>query len=429
MTDMQAAPIQGTAPLSTTIDVGHSSTAVGGGAPPAEKQAPPPPAKPETPADTMRAELARQREEEAKDAEKLKGEGDEAAKAAKAKLDDVEKAKDTDKTKSDPKRKDEEFADKAKPSYSHETDGPGGKQSDAEKLAAGQETADKSRQSEGRQHQEPPARFLPEARTKWANVPNEVKAEFHRVSEEYEGELSKAKQTSERYEPIRQFDEIAKQNGRELKDSLAKVVEIEQSIARNPVAGLDAVLREIGPRKADGSAVSLYEVAQSIARMTPQQYAQMVGGQQGQSQPRQQQADPEVAALKSELSEIKSSLAHQRAAPIIETFAASHTDYHALEEQIAAVLKSGVIDQIYGTGLSPAQKLEQAYRMAGGQSPSRSAPEPALVHSAAAADRPVDPDGAKSIRGAPTGGSDPDDDGDDVTDIGKLLRREARKLA
>ena len=276
----------------------------------------------------------------------------------------------------------------------------------AEKPAPGQEAADKSRQSEGRQHQEPPARFLPEARTKWANVPNEVKAEFHRVSQEYEGELTKAKQVTERYEPIRQFDEIAKQNGRELKDSLAKAVEIEQSIARNPVAGLDAVLREIGPRKADGSPVSLYEVAQGIARMTPQQYAQMIGGQQAQPQARQtQQVDPELAALKSELSEVKSTLAQQRAAPIIESFAASHPDYHAIEPQIAAVLKSGVVEQIYGSGLSPAQKLEQAYRMAGGSSPSQSQPEPAPQHSEApAAALPVDLDGHKSVRGAPTSG-------------------------
>ena len=419
MTDMTPAPIQGTAPISTTLDVGHSSTAVGGGAPPPEKVEAP---KVETPADTMRAELARQREEEAKEADKVKGQGEDAAKDAKAKLEADEKPKaepkDTDKAKADDKApaKAEEPADKADKSA-------------ADKPATGQEAADKARQSEGRQHQEPPARFLPEARTKWPNVPNEVKAEVHRVAQEYEAEISKGKQAAERYEPLRQFDEIAQKNGRELKDSLAKVVQLETALARSPVIGLEMILREIGPRKADGSPLSLYDVAQHVAKLTPQQFAQNMQGAAPQGRQQQPQPSPEVAALTKELNNIKSTLAQQQAAPIVQTFAASHPDYEALQPQIAAVLKSGVIDQIYGTGLSPAQKLEQAYRMAGGQSPSRSEPEPAPVHSEAPAARPVDPDGSKSIRGAPTGGSDPDDDGDDVTDIKELLRRESRKLA
>lgn len=423
MTDMSAAPIQGTAPISTTLDVGSNSIAVGGGAPPAEKQAPMPPAKPETPADTMRSELARIRDEEAKDADKVKGQGEDAAKAAQAKLDEAEKAKADKPAKVEPDAKAKAATDITEPADKAD-------KSAAEKPAAGQETADKSRQSEGRQHQEPPARFLPEARTKWANVPNEVKAEVHRVAQEYEGEIEKGRAVTERYEPIRQFDEIARSNGRELKDSLSKVVQIEQALARNPVMGLEMILREVGPRKQDGSPLSLYELAHQIAKLSPQQHAQNMQGAVPQAQQRQQQPAPQVKALEDRIAGLEGRLAQTTAHPIIESFKASHPDYASLETHIADVLKSGVIDKIYGSGLSPAQKLEQAYRMAGGQSPSRSEPELAPKHSEAPADRPVDPDGNKSIRGAPSGGSDPDDDSDDdVKDIGKLLRREARKLA
>lgn len=425
MTDMQAAPVQGTAPLSTSIDQGGAPIGgTGGGAVPltSEPKAEAP-AKPESAGDTLKGELARIREQEAKEAEKVKGQGEEAAKGAKEKLDEAEKAKpdakqpEPDKAKAEAPAKADEPADKADKSA-------------AEKPATGQEAADKSRQSEGRQHQEPPARFLPEARTKWGNVPNEVKAEVHRVAQEYESEIAKGKQATERYEPLRQFDEIAQKNGRELKDSLAKVVQIETALARSPVIGLEMILREIGPRKADGSPVSLYEIAQVIAKQTPQQFAQNMQGAIPQARQQQPQvAPPQVKALEDRIAGLESRLMASAGQPIIDAFRASHTDYDALEQQIAAILKSKVIDQIYGTGLSPAQKLEQAYRMAGGQTPSRSEPEPAPAHSAAAADRPVDPDGTKSIRGAPNGGKDPDDDGDDETDIRKLLQREARKLA
>jgi hypothetical protein len=56
------------------------------------------------------------------------------------------------------------------------------------------------------------------------------------------------------------------------------------------------------------------------------------------------------------------------------------------------------------------------------------APSQAREAPAVAKTVPSDDAGAKSIRGAPNG-QDPDDGDDDNTDIRKLLKREARKLA
>lgn len=279
----------------------------------------------------------------------------------------------------------------------------------APEAATAERGAPEERQSEGRKYSEPPARFLPEARQKWANVPNEVKSEFHRVSQEFEAEIQKHKAATERYEPIRQFDEIAKQNGRELKDSLTRVVQIENALARNPIAGLEAVLREVGPRKADGSHLSLLEVAQHIVQ-SPQTYQQAMQSSAPQMQA-QRAPDPvkqEVEALRQEIQMMK---AEQTVVPLITRFAETHPDYTALEDQIAKILDSGVVEKIYGTGLSAEQRLAEAYRMAGGRGPSSRSEEPAEVsaHSApVTASRPVDPDGQKSIKGAPTSGQSGD---------------------
>lgn len=305
---------------------------------------------------------------------------------------------------------------KAEESKAEKPRGEGGKfakaetaeadQSAAAKPATGQEGGER-RQSEGK-HSEPPARFLPESRAKWANVPNEVKAEFHRVSQEYEQEATKHKATVERYESLRQYDEMARNNGRDLKDSLVKMSQIEQALARSPVQGLEMILREIGPRKTDGSPVSLYELAQHVSKLTPQQYQQNIGYQQQQAQQRQPQSDPKVAQLEQTVSQLQGMIAAQQANPIIQKFASDHPDYHSLEQSIATVLKSGIIEQTKGSGLTPEQKLAEAYRIAGGQySPSHHAPQvqepPAPTH-APSQDRPVDPDGQKSVRGAPTNG-------------------------
>ena len=274
----------------------------------------------------------------------------------------------------------------------------------APEKAAAERGAPEERQSEGRKYSEPPARFLPEARTKWANVPNEVKTEFHRVSQELEGEITKYKQSSERYEQLRQYDDIARNNGRELKDSLAKVVEIETALSRNPIAGLDAVLREIGPRKADGSPLTLLEVAQHIVQ-NPQAYHSATSqvSQTVQSQPQAQQRNPEIEALRSEINSMK----QQAILPEIERFYDAHsiTPGSDIENALASVLESGVIEKIYGNGLSLTQRLSEAYRMAGGLPPSRSEPEVAAAPAPVVPQgRPVDPDGAKSIRGAPSAG-------------------------
>lgn len=371
--------------------------------------------KPQSIEDVLESESKRLKEADAEAEKSAKEKAETAVKDAKAKADEAAKGD----------KKDEEKAAQAKDEKGRfaKAEEPKADKGAPEKAATERSGTD-DRQSEGRKHAEPPARFLPEARTKWANVPNEVKAEIHRVSQEYEAEIQKHKAATERYEPIRQYDELAKSNGRELKDSLAKVTEVEQAIARNPIAGLEAVLREIGPRKADGSPLTLIEVAQHIVN-NPQSYHQAI---QAPVMPQQQQpqTNHEIEALRAEIQNMK---AEQTIVPLITRFAEANPDYHALEPKIAEILGSGVIEKLYGTGLSPEQKLAEAYRMAGGNPSSQSLLQAQAAHSEAEPARPVNPDaGKKSVRGAPSDGDDPASE-EPETDIREMLRKELRKLA
>ncbi len=394
-------PIAGAAPLSTTLDTNPAAGPVGQGAAPlTEKQ----PEKPESVGDTLRSELSRVREEEAK--EQAKAEADKAAKPeddGKAKPEEGKQGKPDKVRAEDGKfaKKDEEPADKAD-------------KGEPAKVAAERSAPEDNRQSEGRKYAEPPARFLPEARTKWANVPNEVKAEVHRINEEVEREIGAYKQSHEAYEAVREFDEMAKKANTTLRTALEQYTGIENLLRSNPAAGLARILHNIG--------------------LTPQQYAEHVikNPQVHQVQPAsrpapQQGPAPEVRELQEQIQEMKTQMASASVKPVIETFAASHPDYHSLEPKIVEILRSGVIENLYGTGLSPEQKLSEAYRMAGGSSPSRSEPEAAPAPAGASPARPVDPDGQRSIRGAPSGGHDPQDDVPE-TDIKALLRKELRKV-
>lgn len=268
---------------------------------------------------------------------------------------------------------------------------------------------------------EPPAKFLPDAKEHWRNVPRAVQRDIATLTAEHEREVGQYRESHERYQSIRQFDELARSNGRELKDSLARVNEIENTLQANPVAGLNRILMEIGPRKADGQPVSLYEVAEHIVRQGPDGYQRMVA-----QQPQQQQRDdPRISALQEELAQLKE---QQLEATIIRPFAETHPRYAELEADIAFFLQSGKIPD----SLSAPERLEAAYDMAARINPASHAsaqdqqdrPEPE-------SDRRAEPSfsGSKSIKSAPGSVTEEVDDqapgGESIRDT---LRKEMRRL-
>lgn len=198
----------------------------------------------------------------------------------------------------------------------------------------------------------PPKSFVvPEAREKWGNVPRSVRAEVHRVIEE----ASVANEQYKRYDDIRPFDELAKSNGRDLRESLVRLNQIENLIQANPIAGLNAILSEIGPRKQDGQPFSMMEVAQFIAQQGQQGYQQIV--QSGQQAAQQQQGNQQIEALQAQIAHMKAEAATRE---IVEPFRAANPRYDELEEDIAFFLQSGRIP----ASLSPSEKLATAYDMA-----------------------------------------------------------------
>lgn len=270
---------------------------------------------------------------------------------------------------------------------------PDAEQSAAEKPANGQETNER-RQSEG-QHREPPARFLPEARDKWGPTPHVVKAEIHRVMAEMEQERETTRAAVEAYESVKEYDEMAKSSGTTMKAAMANYVAIDKLLNENPVAGIAHILKTVG--------------------ITPQQYAEHVmknpqaaQAPMPQRQQVQQPPNPEIQALKQQVQALTSQSVSAQARPIIEAFAAKNPDYYQLQPHIAKVLKFGIVEELFGTGLSPEQKLAEAYRMVGGR-PAPSHDNAVLTSQAdsqapIAPARSVDPDGQKSVRGAPSAG-------------------------
>lgn len=399
MTDLTTA--DAVEPKSTTLDPNTPAAPSGGGAvtPPVDEPAKEPASLRDVIADETRKD-AEPKEADADEAADADAKEDGKAKDEKVKSDDADKPAAKDKAADKP-------ADDVKPARDRETDG---------KFKA-KDTADND-DGEKPGHYQAPAKFLPDAREKWLNVPKAVQRDVDNMAREYEAEVTTLRQATQRYDALREFDELAHSNGRDLRESLVKLNEIENLMQANPYAGLNAILQEIGPRKPDGTTPTLYEVAQFITQAGPERWQQIVGArpQAVNDQPRE---NPEVQALKQRIAQME---VQQTAASVIEPFKAANPRYEELKAPIAKILNSGMI----AASLSPSDRLAAAYDMAERLYPPSDVAKPATATSPDADGRADDFSGTKSIKSAP-GSTSPDLAPERGGSIRELLSDEMRR--
>lgn len=343
MTDLGTLESPQAAPPSTVLDAPVNNSPSGAGAPKLTPDGEADKFEPKSAADTLREVFKENKEPEQDEATADTEDDDKAAKEVKEEKKPAKPAKEA--------KEDVEGDEAEQGEEGEKTEGEDGEKKPKARYVG------RDNKPEKLQYKDvpPPSRFLPDAKEAWANAPYLVRRDVSNMEAEYEAELKKHAEATERYEAIRDFDELARQNGRDLRDSLMRVHQIENELQSNPIAGLNRVLMEAGPRKADGQPVSLYELAQFIVSKGPQGYQQMVAQQPQQQQA--QQPNHEVAQLKQQLAQMQ----HQQIeASVIAPFRESHPRYDELQDDIAFFLKSGKIPK----GLDPADRLEAAYFMA-----------------------------------------------------------------
>jgi hypothetical protein len=290
-------------------------------------------------------------------------------------------------------------------------------ESAAEKPAVDEKARVEKKPSEGRKFDTAPSRMIPEASAKWANVPNEVKAEVYRAFDDFEREKQTYSEHVKFREELKEYEELGKQHGVSVKDALQNYVGIERKFYESPADGFRQLLSNMNmqPQQAISHILSAFNVTpQALAHhmaQNPQAYtAQPRQVQQPQQSP---QVDPNISAIMQKIDNIESKFSsmdpnspENKAVSTVQNFASSHPDYYDLEGKIAEILKSGIIEKIHGESLPVDKKLSEAYRMAGGQGSSSrfDGTEENQQHSRTEK-RPVNPDAGKlSIGGSPNAG-------------------------
>lgn len=353
--------------------------------------------------------------ESAKDADTPKPSARDAIAKAREKVNETEKTDaankpvKSDPAKAEPAKTNGKEPEKAAPKASTESRDDSGRSKP--KDAAPEAQQQQAKAGEGNEGQQPakpryeaPKRFSSDvaASADWAKTPESVQAAVHRVQREMEDGITKYKTGHDRYETFREIDEIAKSNGHELRQSLDKVVAIEQAFARNPVEGFQRICDHFG--------LNMRQLAAHIAGQKPEDV-------QVQQEGTISELKRELADLKQQISGVSTGFQQQQTAATskeVEAFASQpeYARFYDIMDDIAFFLKSDKVDG----NLPPMDRLKAAYQLADRLNPDPNPKNVPASASEAVAAEASDANsealaaqtrkGGKSISGAPNAGED-----------------------
>jgi len=237
---------------------------------------------------------------------------------------------------------------------------------------------------------EAPARFDAAAKAEWANAPESVKGAVHRTIRELETGIEEHRA---RWEPIKRYDDMAKQYGTDLPAALERYVAMDTLLSRDIGQGLDSIIRD----KTGGQ----YGLREFVAQMTGQQPDQA-----------QTRADATIHELRQQIGQLQQQIggvvthvrsqAETATAAQVAEFARGKNDFEALAPHIVEHIRNGKdLQTAYETARQDAEALARTL----GYVPASQTPQQPL--SPAPQPHPLNPAGQKSISGAPATGSDP----------------------
>ena len=250
---------------------------------------------------------------------------------------------------------------------------------------------------------EAPPRFDDAAKSEWEAVPEGTRGAIHRTVRELEQGITKHREAAEAFEPIRQYADMAKQSGTDLATALQRYTGMEQELRRNPIAGLQAVVANLGLKAANGQPVTLRDIAAHVLGQRPDQVA-------SQHEASNQQLRQELAQLKQQIGgvtqHVQSQQQEARVASVAsewDGFKASNPRATELEPHMAEFLQKYPAP----ANMPVRERLADAYAFAAAKFPSptgaHTADHIAPLAQTQVQPKPINPAGQKSVSGAPSG--------------------------
>lgn len=253
---------------------------------------------------------------------------------------------------------------------------------------------------------EAPQRFDDAAKREWEGVPESVRGAIHRTHRELEQGIEKYRGSHEKMEELREYDELAQKSGTTIKGALDRYVAADRMLRQNPIAALEQIVGGLGLRDAQGNTVTFRALAMAYAGQKPDQVAAQQDRNAVAMRNELQQLRQELAQIKQSSQQQAQIQAEAKMLDVWEGFKRDNPGADALEAEIAEILK-----EYPGNGKKTAQqRLADAFAIARARNPDAAhtgTPLPAQAQTLPQTTREPNPDGRKSIAGAPSSGTTP----------------------
>jgi len=243
-----------------------------------------------------------------------------------------------------------------------------------------------------------PARFSADAKTAWEQAPEPVRAEIHRAVKELEGGIEKHRQSAQQWDDLKDFHDLATKNGTTIKQTLANYVGLLNQLRTQPIAALERIVAGTGLKRADGSQVTLRDIAGAILNQKPDEVASRQDGVIAS-------LNQKIAQLEQKLGGVTQNIERQQHETLqsqVQAFASQpgHERFDELAEDIQFFVSSG-----------RAKTLSEAYDLAERLNPAPVKASPSEPLTPAKTADPAEPQklnkGSLSVTGAPSSGSVP----------------------
>jgi hypothetical protein len=186
----------------------------------------------------------------------------------------------------------------------------------------------------------------------WADTPETVRGEVHRVQAEFAKAYQFFKDDHEAFKPIKHFHQLAQSHGTTLEKALGNYVSMEQKLREDPVAGLDIIVNNLGLTTPDGQRLGLRDIAYHVLSQSPEQLKQIQQGNVQQAAAHQiGQLHQQVQGLQNQLRQMHTQQQFTYTRSAVDQFADSHPRFDELGAAVERELKFGF-------------DLETAYRRA-----------------------------------------------------------------
>jgi hypothetical protein len=237
-----------------------------------------------------------------------------------------------------------------------------------------------------------PARFTETAKAKWASADPEIRGEVRRMERELTEGYQKHREKAEKWDGLKELDDLATKSGTTVKDAMTRYVVMEQKLRGDLLGGLEDVVS-----KATDGKYSLRDIAAHVMGQKPEEV-------QSQSDATIRELKQTVQRLEQQIGGVTETIKTQRETSTlteINKFAADNPRFEELADDIAFFMKTG-----------RAKDLPEAYALAErlNPAPAKATDLPPKV-AETAADTPDLAEqirkGSKSPSGDPSPGSEP----------------------